>query len=149
MKNALSEHLGFMSTQYERFGTITEDEVIEAYIDEKLCISLDLLWAYNEYLEEQGLEPFYSFDEFDEILTGKSPLQVAQMCFYGKFSYADDFFQFNGYGNIDTFSEGQIINQIKEDRDFLRWYVRENDLISEEDMENAIKYGCKFIAQGW
>ena len=37
------KNLGLMATQYEKFGEITETEIIEAYIDEELEVDIDLL----------------------------------------------------------------------------------------------------------
>lgn len=33
--------MGFMATQYERFGNITESEVIDAFIDEAVEVTID------------------------------------------------------------------------------------------------------------
>lgn len=45
-----NRELGFMATQFERFGAITEGEIIEAYISEELEVTIDMLSDYNEYL---------------------------------------------------------------------------------------------------
>ena len=50
---------------------------------------------------------------------------------------------------LTVFSETQIEDEMREDRDFLRWYVEQNELISNEDMEAAIKWGGKFLVMGF
>lgn len=52
--------LGFMATQYEKFGEITESEIIEAYIDEELEVDIDMLLDYNEYLGRDGYETYFT-----------------------------------------------------------------------------------------
>lgn len=113
------KNLGFMATQYEKFGEITETEIIEAYIDEELEVDIDLLADYNEYLSENGYETY--FTDLDEVLAGCTPLEIIQKTYFGNFNYADDYFKFNGYANIDSFSEYQVVEEMKSDREFLRW----------------------------
>lgn len=140
--------LGYMATQYEKFGRITESEIVEAYIDYKLDVNIDMLGDYNEYLESQGYEPYYSMDELDELLDSLTPMQIIQKTYFGKFNYSDEYVQFNDYANLDSFSEYEVIREMKENRDFLRRYVKENELISECDMQEAIKAGNFYLAQG-
>lgn len=73
-----NRELGFMATQFERFGAITEGEIIEAYISEELEVTIDMLSDYNEYLGEQGFETYFEMSELDEILSGCSPLKIIQ-----------------------------------------------------------------------
>lgn len=140
------KNLGLMATQYEKFGEITETEIIEAYIDEELEIDINLLADYNEYLNENGYETY--FTDLDEVLAGYRPLEIIQKTYFGKFSYADDYFKFNGYANIDSFSEYQVVEEMKSDREFLRLYIEENCLIDEDEMQEAIEYGNEFLSQG-
>ena len=139
--------LGFMATQYEKFGEITEDEIIEAYIDEELEVYIDMLLDYNEYLGRDGYETY--FTDLDEVLEGCTPLEIIQKTYFGNFNYSDEYFKFNGYANIDSFSEYQVINEMKDDREFLRWYIKENCLLDEDEIQEAIDYGNDFIAQGY
>lgn len=140
--------LGYMATQYEKYGRITEAEVIEAYIDEELDVNIDMLSDYNEYLEDRGYEHYYNMDELDELLDGLTPMQVIQKTYFGKFNYSDEYVQFNGYANLDSFSEYEIIREMQQDRDFLRWYVEENQLIDDEEMQEAIEAGNFYLRQG-
>lgn len=149
IKEMTANELGYMATQYERFGSITESEVIDAFIDEALDITIDMLSDYNEYLSENGFETYFDMEELDEMLSGLSPLEIIQKTYFGNFNYSDEYCQFNGYENIDSFSEYQVVEEMKKDRDFLRWYVEENELISDEEMEEAIKCGGKFLVMGF
>lgn len=141
------KNLGFMATQYEKFGEITESEIIEAYIDEELKVNIDLLADYNDYLNENGCETY--FTDLDEVLANYRPLEIIQKTYFGNFNYSDDYFKFNGYANIDSFSEYQIVQEMKSDREFLKWYIEENCLIADDEIQEAIEYGNEFLSQGW
>lgn len=46
----------------------------------------------------------YSMGEFDEIMNGMAPWEVARACFYShEFCPAHDYFRFNGYANLESF----------------------------------------------
>ena len=134
-------------TQYEKYGTVGEDEIKEMYIDEELEITVNMIGDYNEYLIEQGYEPYY--DDLDQMLEGFSPLEVAQKTFYGKFNYAYEFHQFNGYENIDSFEDFDIIREMKNDTGFLLWYIDENKLIDWDEAQEIIKEANKLISKGY
>lgn len=65
----------------------------------------DLVQVHNEYCNAANYPDnwVYSMEEFDEIMSGSSPWEIARTCFYGDFRPCDDWFTFNGYANIDTF----------------------------------------------
>lgn len=144
-----TKDLGFMATQYEKYGCITVTEVINAFIDEQLDIGIEMLRDYNEYLSEHGYETYFNMGNINEILSGYSPLEIIRKTYYGNFRYSDEYCQFGGDANIDSFSESQIINEMSEDRDFLRWYIERNELISEEDIQAAIQWGGKYLLMGY
>lgn len=151
ISRAENNSTALLLTQYDRFGTVGKDEYFENFIDEELDVDLDMLNDYNEYLSDLGYEPYYMMDELEDILAGCSHIEVIRMTYFGKFNFADEIFQFNGYGNIDTFSEGQIIREMREDRDFLKWYVEQNDLIDfdSEKVQNDIEDANTLLAIGY
>lgn len=73
----------------------------------------DMVQVHNEWCDKAGYMDnwIYSMDEFDEILSGMTPWEVARAAYYsGKFCPANDYFWFNGYGNLesDDFPLGQV-----------------------------------------
>lgn len=65
----------------------------------------DLVSVHNEYCEANSdMDNYiYRMDEFDEVMSGCSPWEVARACYYsGKFCPAHDYFWFNGYGNCES-----------------------------------------------
>lgn len=63
----------------------------------------DRLEELNDELAE-----WVSMEEFDEIMSGYTPLEIAQKVFYGNFHYCDDYFRFDGYANLETSAEWEI-----------------------------------------
>lgn len=137
---------GFLATQYEKWGILGKDEVLNAYIDE-LEIDISIIGNYNEYLLENGEEPFFAMEEMDDVLSGLSPLEIVQKTYFGNFNYADDYLKFNGYENLDSFSEFQVLKEIKENREFLKVYLE--NLIDDEYINLSIKFGKQYLAAGF
>ena len=69
----------------------------------------------------------YSNDEefFNMFFEGK-PAEVARAIYYGDFNYNDEYIKFNGYGNLESFSEYEYEELLEKN--------------IEEITENLIKY---------
>lgn len=68
--------------------------------------TMDIINIHNRYCEESNNmdDYIYSMEEFDEIMNGMTPWEVARACFYGhEFCPAHDYFRFNGYANLESF----------------------------------------------
>lgn len=68
-------------------------------------LDADLVARWNEYCENNSYydDMIYSMDEFDELMEGRSPHEIARMVFYGHdFNPNYDWFWFNGYGNLES-----------------------------------------------
>lgn len=50
----------------------------------------------------------YHIDELDELLEGKNISEILDMAFFGKYNPSDEYFRFDGYGNLLTMDEGQV-----------------------------------------
>lgn len=62
----------------------------------------ELVAIHNEFCDEAGHVDnyIYPMDEFDEIMSGTEPWEIARSAFYGGFKPVCDYFWFNGYGNL-------------------------------------------------
>ena len=138
-----------MLTQYERYGTVGRDEYIENYINEELTVDISMLSEYNEYLTNKGYEPYFTFDDLEDDLQYMEPSEAFRLGKFSNFTYADDYLQYNEYGNIDGFSEYSVIEEMKNDKDFLRWYVENYVDLDEEEIEKTVNEANKLIAQGY
>ena len=63
-------------------------------------LDLDELVSCCSYLD--GDEAIYSMDDFDEILCGRTPWEIARAAHYGEFCPTDSYFRFNVYGNLES-----------------------------------------------
>lgn len=66
--------------------------------------------ALNEHYENLGYDDdmIYSFDEdtINELFS--NPWDALRATHFGDANFTDDYFQFNGYGNIETLSDWKI-----------------------------------------
>lgn len=64
----------------------------------------DIISLHNAYCDKTSIDKrIYLMDDFDEVMNGVEPWEVARSCFYGRhFCPVDDYFFFNGYGNIES-----------------------------------------------
>lgn len=138
-------------TQYERYGTIGKEEYIENFINEELIVDESMISNYNEYLGNNGYEEYWDLDFLNEFLCNVEPKEIARMTFYGDFRFAADYHKFNGYGNIDSFDDWQVVQEMRNNRDFLMWYIEENELIDFESDEyiETIKEANNLLAMGY
>lgn len=63
-------------------------------------LDLDELVSCCSYLD--GDEAIYSMDDFDEILCGRTPWEIARAAYYGEFCPVDSYFRFNVYMNLES-----------------------------------------------
>ena len=61
---------------------------------------LDTLVSCCSYLD--GDDAIYSMDDFDELLSGREPWDIARTVYYGEFCPTDSYFRFNVYGNLES-----------------------------------------------
>ncbi len=70
----------------------------------------DKVQAINDHLENQGYndDMIYTFDEdtINELFS--NPWDALRATHFGDTNFSDDYFRFNGYGNIETLSDWKI-----------------------------------------
>ena len=61
--------------------------------------TLKKLW--NNYCNDNSYDDYiYDMDEFDDIMDGCNPSDIASKCYYGSFNPNNDYFVFDGCGNL-------------------------------------------------
>lgn len=89
-------------------------ESIKNYLlgnDEELLSIVQDINGYNGSLDHLN---FYENDEdFFNAFFSDNPMEVARATFYGNYKYCDQYVRFNGYGNLDSFDDYEIIQEIK------------------------------------
>lgn len=63
--------------------------------------------AWNFRCDEKGYmeERIEYMDSFDELFSGLKPSEIVEQVYRREFCTGDDFFAFNGYGNLESFSD--------------------------------------------
>ena len=83
--------------------TMTREQAIRNYVEHliggDLAYLLQHMNAYDGCFDDAI---YYDMDEFDELMSNYSPLEIAQMIWFGEFNPNDDYFRFNAYGNLES-----------------------------------------------
>lgn len=137
--NALSmdeiDHHAFMATQYEQYGSID----FKAYMHEVIFENMDdddIIRKYCEYMQEHDPdnEPF-DIDLLCDYIQGMEPEDILRLGYFANGLYSSDYLRFNGYGNIEGVSEYELLEEAKNDDDFLDWLSENSD---NDDVQNAL-----------
>ena len=84
--------------------TMTREQAIRTYVEnlskDDLVVLLQHMNGYDGCFEDCV---YYDMAEFDEFMSNYSPMEIAQMIFFGdNFNPNDDYFRFNAYGNLES-----------------------------------------------
>ena len=82
---------------------MTREQAITTYVEnlskDELVELLQHVSAYDGRFEDAV---YYDMASFDEFLDGYTPMEIAQMIFFGgDFNPNHDYFRFNAYGNLE------------------------------------------------
>ena len=101
-----------------------EQRVIELLQEMNDC---ELVYLHNEYCQKTKSYDYeiYPMDMFDELMHGLDPYTIACRVAYGEFNGSDEYFRFNGYGNIQTIHKWDIDRYV--DYVDIARYIVEND----------------------
>jgi hypothetical protein len=82
---------------------MTREQAIKRYVEQlngdDLAYLLPHMNGYDGCFEEAR---YYDMDEFDEFLSGHTPMEIAQLIYFGDFNPNNDYFRFDGYGNLES-----------------------------------------------
>lgn len=103
------KNIGYMATQYEGSRSYA-DCVKQAIIDEVIYTDLDgegvgtVVEVFNLYCLDRCYynDIWHTFDEIMDMIDNMTPEQAFRLGSVSDFSYADDYYRFNGYGNIES-----------------------------------------------
>lgn len=137
-------------TQYETVGTVGREEYLENFMHE-MDINLNMLSDFNEFLIFNNDSPIYNMCELEEQLSSLEPVEAFSkaLASVSKFSWNDDYFSYDGYDNLESYNECTIIKMMRNNTEFLKWYIEQNDLIDWDEAENDIKDANELIAMGY
>lgn len=80
-----------MTTFADRFATYISE------VDGGTLVAL-----YNEYADSNCYERIYGMEDFNDVMQGFEPEDIARQVYYGSFKPYADWFTFDGYGNVES-----------------------------------------------
>ena len=79
---------------------------IKEMLKSDMYLTMDIVSQLNSLNGSFETYVLYNMDDFDEIIgEGYTPTELAQRIFFGDFNINDDYFYFNGYGNLESITE--------------------------------------------
>ena len=105
--------------------------------EETLLDVVSELNSWNNCLE--NLDFFENDEEFFNTFFD-NPMEAIRATYYGNYNYNDDYVKINGYGNIDSYSEYERIEEIKDSIDdivdnLIEYYY---NIYINEELENLL-----------
>ena len=115
-------------------------EKIREYLlnnEETLLDVVSELNSWNSCLENLD---FWENDEDFFNTFFNNPMEAIRATYYGDYNYNDEYVKFNGYGNIDSYSEYERIEEIKDNIDDIVENLIEcyYNIYINEELENLI-----------
>ena len=91
---------------------MTREEAIRAYVEQLSGSELaDLLQYINSYDGSFEESTYYDMDSFDEFMSNYTPSEIARMMWFGGFNPNEEYFRFNGYGNLESLDWQEISDE--------------------------------------
>ena len=92
-------------------------EKIREYLLNNEETLLDVVSELNSWNSCLDYLDFWENDEEFFNTFFDNPMEAIRATYYGNYNYNDDYVKFNGYGNIDSYSEYERIEEIKDNID--------------------------------
>ena len=79
---------------------------MEKILKSDMHLTMDIVGQLNGLNGSFETYVLYNMDDFDMVIgEGYTPTELAQRIFFGDFNINDDYFYFNGYGNLESITE--------------------------------------------
>ena len=107
--------------------------------DEELRDVVNELNSWNGCLD--WLEFWENDEEFFNTFFHNNPAEAVRASFYGDYRYCDEYVRFNGYGNLESYAEYEVIEEIKDSIDeIVENLIEEHDnLYLSDDIEEIFE----------
>lgn len=77
----------------------------------------------------------YSMDELEEILDGVDKWELVRMIQFGDFDFQKEFWGFNGYGNLDSYSAWELPIYAEDIADYI---LSEEDSLGNDEIQEIL-----------
>lgn len=146
-------------TAYENYGLINyyaaiKDLILSDVLDMYGASELMQLW--NDYcysISDYDNEFFYNDSYTLNDLFNNDIERALRCAFYGGYHPNADFFKFDGYGNLESYFENEMIVYIKDESDFIDWLFNHLQVLeaytSEVVKDDLLLIAYDLIKKGW
>ena len=106
------------------------DYIKDMGIEEKIAL-------HNTYCDAANCmnDCIYAMDEMEEILGGVDTWKLVDMMRYGNFDFQDDFWGFNGYGNLDSYDALELPVYAEDIADYI---LSEEDSLGNDEIQEIL-----------
>lgn len=81
---------------------------IKEMLKKDMILTKDIVWQLNSLNGSFENYVLYNMEDFDEMMEGYTPTEIAQRIFFGDFNPNNSYFYFNGYGNLESINEDEM-----------------------------------------
>ena len=81
---------------------------IREMLKKDMILTKDIVWQLNSLNGSFENYVLYNMEDFDEMMEGYTPTEIAQRIFFGDFNPNNSYFYFNGYGNLESINEDEM-----------------------------------------
>lgn len=81
---------------------------IEKILRSDMHLTMDIVGQLNGLNGSFETYTLYDMDDFDMVMEGYTPTELAQRIFFGDFNPNGDYFFFNGYANLESIYEWEM-----------------------------------------
>ena len=90
-----------------------KENLIKEYLLNNEDVLIDMVQELNSWNGCLDWLEFWENDGYFFDCVFENKLDVARAIYYGDYNYNDDYVRINGYGNLESFSEYDMIEEIK------------------------------------
>ena len=81
---------------------------MEKILKSDMHLTMDIVGQLNSLNGSFETYVLYDMCDFDEMMEGYTPTELAQRIFFGDFNPNDDYFYFNSYANLESIHEHEM-----------------------------------------
>ena len=90
---------------------------------------IEQMSIFNEWAYRIGEEPICDMNEFDDLMHGWKPIDIAMRIHFGDFNPNHEYFRFDGYGNLESTNYPcEWIEDYMDD--MVSWYEENEDALT-------------------
>ena len=124
----ITDFENFPKSYYSESMNESDFEKVYKYIEidfENLSDS-EKLSKWNEYCSENNLEDeiYENDDEFFDMFFENQPAKAVQCAIYGDYNWSHKYVKFNGYGNLESFNDYDVMKEIDE-KALINWLIEQ------------------------